>query len=105
MSSYRRVPIHDTFKLDTNSSQVATKTTNLCRKLRKFITDPLATPHSARHTFYELSRRAGCDSQVIETIAGHAQKIGSRTARGYGRFTDEVLKREIEKVWQLAETL
>ena len=46
--------------------------------------DQLATPHSGRHTFYALSRRAGCDQGVIECLAGHNEVTGSRSAKKYG---------------------
>jgi integrase len=67
--------------------------------LRKLITDKNVTPHSGRHFFIQTSRRAGCDSQVIAAICGHGSTVGSSTQRGYGEFTDDVLIREAEKVW------
>ena len=79
-----------------------TRTNHWQKGIRKLINDQTCTPHSCRHTFYTLSRRAGCDRQVIEAIAGHTSEEGSQTAKGYGRITDEVLRREPSKLWDFA---
>ena len=93
LSSYRRVPLPPGFSRPTTSPK--TWRTNL----RKIITDKAVTPHSGRHFFIEVSRRAGCDSQIVAEICGHGSDIGSSSQRGYGRFTDEVLIRETQKIW------
>lgn len=93
LSSYRRVPLPPGFSRPTTSPK--TWRTNL----RKIITDKAVTPHSGRHFFIEVSRRAGCDSQIVAEICGHGSDIGSSSQRGYGRFTDEVLIREAQKIW------
>lgn len=105
LSSYRRVPIYPSFRLDYTKRRVNRRRSAYSEDLRKLIKDPLCTPHSGRHTFYELSRRADCNPQVIEVIAGHAKKEGSRSAAKYGGMPDTVLKREIQKVWDLAESI
>ena len=84
---------------------VSSKTTMLARELSKDIPDPTATVHSARHTFYSISRRADCNDSVIEAITGHAKKEVSRVAQSYGLFADEVLLREAQKVWTFIENL
>ena len=98
-SSYRRLPVPPGFCLVDHKAKVASKTTTHVRELRKDITDKTATVHSARHTFYSLSRRADCNDSVVEAISGHAKKEGSRVAQSYGLFSDEVLLREAQKVW------
>ena len=103
-SSYRRLPVPPQFTLDLHNIKVLSKTRVLARQLREDIKDKHATVHSARHTFYSLSRRADCRDAVIEAITGHAKKEGSRVAQSYGLFDDKVLLREISKVWKLVET-
>lgn len=103
-SSYRRLPVPPGFYLIEHKAKVASKTTTLVRELRKDITDKTATVHSARHTFYSLSRRADCNDSVIEAISGHAKKEGSRVAQSYGLFDDQVLLREAQKVWDFVNT-
>lgn len=105
LSSYRRVPIPAGFELDLSKRRVKSRISNYSRRLSKIIPDPLATAHSGRHTFYELSRRAGCDSNVIETVCGHAKVSGSRSAKNYGSMPDEVLIRESQKVWDFVAGL
>ena len=61
--------------------------------------------HSGRHTFIELSRRAGCEARVIEEYCGHGTKTGSTSHAAYGQFPDEVLKREAGKVWVLIKEI
>ena len=94
LTSYRRVPLPSDFVRPTTSAK------NWRTQNRKLISDKNVVPHSGRHKFYELARRAGCDWQVIESIAGHADGVGSQTAKAYGTFPDEVKRREIEKVWE-----
>ena len=98
LSSYRRVPLPQGFIRPTTSPKTWRT------QLRKIITDKAVTPHSGRHFFIEISRRAGCDSQIIAEICGHGSDIGSSSQRGYGRFTDEVLLRESQKVWDYIDT-
>jgi integrase len=104
-SSYRRLPVPKEFELTPHKIMVSSKTTMLARELSKDIPDPTATVHSARHTFYSISRRADCNDSVIEAITGHAKKEGSRVAQSYGLFADEVLLREAQKVWTFIENL
>ena len=98
-SSYRRLPVPPEFQLDLHNIKVRSKSRVLARELRKDIKDKHAPVHSARHTFYSLSRRADCNDSVIEAISGHAKKEGSRVAQSYGLFDDQVLLREAQKVW------
>ena len=106
LSSYRRVPMPPGMELDTSKLKVQSRISRMGFDLRdRVTTDKTATPHSARHTFYELSRRADCDQRVIEVLTGHAKVSGSRSARNYGSMPDEVLKREIQKVWDFAAGL
>ena len=95
-SSIRRVPRPENFCLMKQSIRIITKMIYLQKEVRKRYSDKRLTPHSGRHTFIELSRRAGCDPRVIDAITGHAKKTTSST---YGDYPDEVLTREIEKVW------
>ena len=103
-SSYRRLPVPPEFQLDLHNIKVRSKSRVLARELRKDIKDKQAPVHSARHTFYSLSRRADCNDAVIEAITGHAKKEGSRVAQSYGNFSDDVLLREIQKVWDFVNT-
>lgn len=105
LSSYRRVPIPDGFKLDQSPFLLGSRVGRYGKDLRKFISDPQVVVHSARHTFYSLSRRAGCDERLIEKITGHAKASGSRTAKGYGDTPDDVLAREIKPIWELVESI
>ena len=100
-SSIRRVPMPDGFQL-----MRPLRTTTLMIQLRKEakarFNSRRITPHSSRHTFIELSRRAGCDALVIDSITGHGkQSISSQ----YGKYTDDVLRREIKKVWSFVDEL
>lgn len=104
-SSYRDVPVPEGFTIFNHKTLVQSQISFVGRQLRKDIEDPTATPHSARHTFYTLSRRAECNDAVIEAITGHAKKEGSRVAQKYGLFPDEVLIREASKVWNLVNSL
>ena len=105
LSSYRRVPMHDGFQLDTTPYLVGSKVGRYGADFRQYITDKQAVVHSARHTFYTLSRRAGCDQRIIERLTGHAKTDGSKTAKGYGDTPDDVLRREITTVWDLVDSI
>ena len=70
------------------------------REVKERFNNPQITPHSGRHTFYELSRRAACDPMVIEAVTGHAKK---RQSSQYGTFPNEVMIRESKKVWEFVE--
>ena len=94
LSSYRRVPLPPGF-VRPKTSPKTWRT-----QLRNLITDTNVTPHSGRHFFIEVSRRAACDAQVIAELCGHGSKVGSTSQRGYGSFPDEVLIREAQKVWK-----
>ena len=98
LSSYRRVPLPPGFVRPKTHPK--TWRTNL----RKFIKDKNVTPHSGRHFFIQTARRAGCDMQVIAEVCGHGSDVGSSSQQGYGDFTDEVLKREAQKVWDYINT-
>ena len=63
------------------------------------MTDPTPPLQSSRHTFLTLSRRAGCDTAVVIALTGHHPKQTSRVAQSDGLFSDEVLLREAQKVW------
>ena len=105
LSSGRRVPLPPGFEFDTSNRKQGSRIGRYNKDLRKHISDKLATAHSGRHTFYELSRRAGCDQRVIETICGHGEVTGSRSANKYGSMPDDVLIRESTKVWELVNGL
>ena len=104
-SSYRDVPVPEGFTITNHTTLVNSQVRYVGRELRKDIEDPTATPHSARHTFYTLSRRAECNDAVIEAITGHARKERSRVAQAYGLFPADVLIREAQKVWDLAKRI
>ena len=93
LSAYRRVPLPPGFKQPTNSAK------RWAEALRKLIEDKNVTPHSGRHTFIEVARRAGADMSIVEEICGHGSTTGSTSQKGYGAFPDEVLKRESQKIW------
>lgn len=97
IASIRRLPIPPGFQLTNPDHRVATKMTKLQKECKQLFNDKRLTPHSGRHKFYELSRRAGCDPMAIEAITGHAQK---RQSSQYGSYSDDVLLREISKVWE-----
>lgn len=104
-SSYRNAAVPDYFELTKRDTLVQSNITRIGVDLRKHITDKSATPHSGRHTFYSLARRADVDLSVLTALTGHAQKESSRTAQSYGLFSDEVLIREASKVWELVQTI
>lgn len=99
LSSYRRVPLPKGF------TRPKTKAITWREHFRKHITDETVTLHSGRHTFIELSRRADCEPRVIEELCGHGSSVGSSSHKAYGSFTDEVLRREITKVWSLIDSI
>ena len=74
----------------------------LQREARSRFNDRLLTPHCGRHTFIELSRRAGCDSLTIDAVTGHGKK--NQSSR-YGNYPDEVLIRETKKVWDKVDEI
>jgi integrase len=90
------------FVLMKESLAISTKMVYLRTINRDNFTDKRLTPHSGRHTFIEMSRRAGCDALVIDEITGHGKKNVSST---YGSYPDEVLSREIEKVWKFTQKI
>ena len=93
LSAYRRVPLPPHF--------IRPKTTARTWRdnIRKLISDKNVTPHSGRHTFIEVARRAGADMSIVEEICGHGSTTGSTSQKGYGAFPDEVLRRESSKIW------
>ena len=95
LSSHRRVPRPTGWELTTIGVREERK------QVRALISDKNVTPHSGRHTFIELARRAGADLRIIDEVCGHGSKQGSSSQRGYGAFPDEVLTRETKKVWEL----
>ena len=96
LASIRRVPKPLRFSLTKPSLAISTKMIYLRTEAKDRFNSKQITPHSGRHTFIELSRRAGCDPRVIDSITGHGkQSISSQ----YGEYTDDVLIREINKVW------
>ena len=101
IASIRRVPMPQGFTLTKESLAISTKMIYLRKECKERFNSKRITPHSGRHTFIELSRRAGCDPRVMDAITGHAKKTTSST---YGAYTDDVLIREIEKVWCFINT-
>ena len=97
-SSSRRVPLPPGFERPTNSAK------RWRVNLRKFIKDRNVTPLSGRHFFLQTSRRADCDEQIIAAICGHGSSLGSTTQSRYGEFTDDVLIREAQKVWNFVDS-
>lgn len=96
LASIRRVPKPSGFTLTKPSLAISTKMIYLRTEAKDRFNSKQITPHSGRHTFIELSRRAGCDPRVIDAITGHGkQSVSSQ----YGEYTDDVLTREINKVW------
>ena len=100
-SSIRRVPMPEGFTL-MRPLRFSTLINYLQREARSRFNDRLVTPHSGRHTFIELSRRAGCDSLTIDAVTGHGKK--NQSSR-YGSYPDEVLIRETKRVWELVEQI
>ena len=105
LSSYRRVPVPSGYVSPDLKRTYKTRMVDSQTKIKSLFGDPLCTPHSGRHTFYSLSRRAGLDRQISENIAGHASAVGSKTAKNYGSFADAVLKREAVKLWQFVQSI
>ena len=105
LSSYRRVPVPSDYVSPDLKRTYKTRMVHSRGKIQSLFGDPLCTPHSGRHTFYSLSRRAGLDRQISENIAGHASSIGSKTAKNYGSFSDDVLKREAVKLWKFVQDI
>lgn len=103
LTSYRRVPIPKGFKLSNPKLAVRTKKEHWQQKIRSLFYDETCTPHSARHSYYTLARRAGCDIPTMEAIAGHSSEIGSKTAQEYGKYTDDARRREIKKLWKFVQ--
>ena len=101
--SYRRFPSHPGFELDTANILLRSRVGRYVVQIREHVDEKLATAHSGRYSFYELSRRAGCDQSVNETICGHAETTGSRSAGNDCSMPDDVLKREIHMVWDLVD--
>ena len=105
LSSYRRVPVPSCYTSPDLKRTYKTRMVYSRTKIQALFGDLLCTPHSGRHTFYSLSRRAGLDRQISENIAGHATSIGSKTAKNYGSFADAVLRREAEKLWEFVQDI
>ena len=105
LSSYRRVPVPSGYTSPDLKRTYKTRMVYSRTKIQALFGDPLCTPHSGRHTFYSLSRRAGLDRQISENIAGHASSIGSKTAKNYGSFADAVLRREAVKLWDFVQDI
>lgn len=93
LSSYRRVPLPANFVFPKTTARTWRD------NIRKLISDKTVTPHSGRHTFIEVARRAGADMSIVEEICGHGSTTGSTSQKGYGAFPDEVLRRESSKIW------
>ena len=99
ISSYRRVPLPELYKpLNRNQR-------TLRKKLRNLIPDKNVVLQSGRHTFIELSVRAGCDAIIIGKMSGRGSSSGSSSDRSYGEFSDAVLLKETQKVWDLIEDI
>jgi len=103
LSSYRRVPIPESFELTDPKQALRTKKENWQKKIKSLFKDSTCTPHSARHTFYTLARRAGCEMSTMEAIAGHSSERGSKTAQEYGQYTDDARRREALKLWAFVQ--
>ena len=101
-ASVRRTPKPEGFLLMKKKLKPSTLMDYMQREAKARFNNKRITPHSGRHTFYELSRRAGCDSLVIEAVTGHAKK---RQSSQYGSFPDEVLIRECQKIWNFAQNI
>ena len=99
LSSHRRCPLLPDFVRPLGSQKA------WGRSLRHLIKDPLVVMHSGRHTHEELSRRAGADQSIVAEYCGWGSKQGSQSQRGYGAFPDEVMLREIKKVWELIDEI
>ncbi len=105
LSSYRRVPVPSDYVSPDVKITYKTRLNYIRAKIQSLFGDPACSPHSGRHTFYSLSRRAGLDRQISENIAGHASTVGSKTAKNYGSFPDAVLKREAVKLWEFVQSI
>ena len=98
LTSYRRVPLPPDFERPRTSAK-SWRVNN-----RKLITDRNVVPHSGRHKFYELAQRAGCDWHIIESVAGHADGIGSQTDKVCTNLDDEIKRREMQKIWDFVHS-
>ena len=105
MASVRRVAVPQEFVLKPLGRKYQCGIRDLGLELRRFIDDPTAPLHSARHTFITLARRAGCNDSVVEALTGHRKKEGSRSAQMYCEYDDLVLLREAKKIWVFVEEM
>ena len=101
-ASVRTTPKPEGFSLMKQGLKPGTLMDYMQREAKDRFNNSRITPHSGRHTFYELSRRAGCDSLVIEAVTGHAKK---RQSSKYGNFPEEVMIRECKKIWNFAQNI
>jgi integrase len=101
LSSERRIPMPTGLELATKAQNHNAITQQWRRDLRKLIADTTVTPHSGRHTFAELGRRAAVEPRVMEALMGHGSTVGSTSTKKYGEFPDSVLQSEIHKIWSL----
>lgn len=93
-SSRRRVPVPSALLPDLGSiladrRTASTKAQRLRDLVREQFEDPALVPHSFRHTWYTLARRAGIPQDVTAELAGHSPV--NRVQGGYGSFPDQVL--------------
>ncbi len=102
IASIRRVPIPAGFTLMKEGLKVSTAMDYMQAEVKRLFNSSKVSPHSGRHTLYELSRRAGCDPLVVEAFTGHAAK---RQSSQYGSFPDAVLIREAQKVWGFVDQI
>ena len=105
LSSVRSLAVPTGFTLLKDQHMIQSNISRVGVDWRKYVTDPTAPVHSARHTYITLARRVGMDSSVLTALTGHASKENSRVAQAYGLFPDEVLIREAQKVWDLVERI
>jgi len=105
LSSERRVPMPTGVELPAKTQNHNAVTQQWRKELRKLIPDREVTPHSGRHTFAELGRRAAVEPRVLEALMGHGSTVGSSSTKKYGEFPDDVLKKEAQKIWSLVETV
>lgn len=103
-SSVRRVPL-DVQAKQTVLSMIErdlkpiTWSTYLSAELRAITDDRRVVLHSCRHTFKTITRRVGIPIDISDEISGHAKRTTSVVSGAYGRYPDELLLSEADKVW------
>jgi len=105
-SSRRRLPVPGALLPDLEAVLADRRTTSrkgqrLRDLVREHFEDQALVPHSLRHSWYTLARRAGVLADVQAELAGHSPV--HRVQGGYGSFHDGVLLQALQSIHQQAQ--